>query len=176
MYRADGVQRGRTLFMMHATLLKINSQLRRGSHVKHDQTTHTKKLSFGAHRCLACIGVRSIPHPCKARPVAYGIVFVGLILEPLVEFPPRAEFVGETTMSTTLVNPQGAKVRHAVVAPSIPPWRVTGYRQRVCGTQLRRKCRSWMAVPVRSCFLIQSLGIEEQDGSQNKFYSHQTRS
>ena len=40
----------------------------------------------------------------RPAPVDTGIVFRRVDLDPVVEIPARAEFVGETTLSTTLIN------------------------------------------------------------------------
>ena len=45
----------------------------------------------------------------KPAPIDTGIVFRRVDLDPVVEVPARAECVGETTMSTTLIK-DGAKV------------------------------------------------------------------
>ena len=39
----------------------------------------------------------------KPAPVDTGIVFCRTDLDPMVEIPARAEFVGDTTLSTTLI-------------------------------------------------------------------------
>lgn len=95
----------------------------------------------------------------KPAPVDSGIVFRRVDLDPVVDIPARAENVGETTMSTTLVNGDakvdtvehllsamaGLGIDNAVVelsAPEVP-------------------IMDGSAGPF--VFLIQSAGIEEQD-------------
>ena len=98
----------------------------------------------------------------KPAPVGTGIVFVRVDLDPVVEIPARAEFVGETTMSTTLVN-QGAKVdtvEHLLSA-------MAGLGIDNAYVEL-----SAPEVPIMDgsagpfVFLIQSAGIEEQDAAK----------
>lgn len=98
----------------------------------------------------------------KPAPVGTGIVFVRVDLDPAVEIPARAEFVGETTMSTTLVN-QGAKVdtvEHLLSA-------MAGLGIDNAYVEL-----SAPEVPIMDgsagpfVFLIQSAGIEEQDAAK----------
>jgi UDP-3-O-[3-hydroxymyristoyl] N-acetylglucosamine deacetylase len=95
----------------------------------------------------------------KPAPVDSGIVFRRVDLDPVVDIPARAEFVGETTMSTTLVA-GGAKVdtvEHLLSA--------------MAGLGIDNACVELSApeVPIMDgsagpfVFLIQSAGIEEQD-------------
>ncbi|AQZ94756.1 UDP-3-O-acyl-N-acetylglucosamine deacetylase [Halopseudomonas phragmitis] len=95
----------------------------------------------------------------KPAPVDTGIVFCRTDLDPMVEIPARAEFVGETTMSTTLVK-DGAKVdtvEHLLSA-------MAGLGIDNAYVEL-----SAPEVPIMDgsagpfVFLIQSAGIEEQD-------------
>ncbi|SDU22100.1 UDP-3-O-acyl-N-acetylglucosamine deacetylase [Halopseudomonas salegens] len=95
----------------------------------------------------------------KPAPVDSGIVFRRVDLEPMVDIPARAENVGETTMSTTLVK-DGAKVdtvEHLLSA--------------MAGLGIDNAVVELSApeVPIMDgsagpfVFLIQSAGIEEQD-------------
>lgn len=95
----------------------------------------------------------------KPAPVDSGIVFRRVDLDPVVEIPACAECVGETTMSTTLVQ-DGVKVdtvEHLLSA--------------MAGLGIDNACIELSAaeVPIMDgsagpfVFLIQSAGIEEQD-------------
>ena len=80
----------------------------------------------------------------KPAPVDTGIVFCRTDLDPVVEIPARAENVGETTMSTTLVkgDVKVDTVEHLLSA-------MAGLTTPTSSCPLR-KCRSWMAALVRS--------------------------
>ncbi|TVP89269.1 MAG: UDP-3-O-acyl-N-acetylglucosamine deacetylase [Pseudomonadaceae bacterium] len=95
----------------------------------------------------------------KPAPIDSGIVFRRVDLDPVVDIPARAENVGETTMSTTLVK-DGAKVdtvEHLLSA--------------MAGLGIDNAVVELSApeVPIMDgsagpfVFLIQSAGIEEQD-------------
>ncbi len=95
----------------------------------------------------------------KPAPVDTGIVFCRTDLEPLVEIPARAENVGETTLSTTLMK-DGVRidtVEHLLSA-------MAGL-----GIDNARIELSCSEVPIMDgsagpfVFLIQSAGLEEQD-------------
>ena len=98
----------------------------------------------------------------KPAPVDTGIVFRRVDLDPVVEIPARAECVGETTMSTTLVK-DGAKVdtvEHLLSA-------MAGLGIDNAYVEL-----SAAEVPIMDgsagpfVFLIQSAGIAEQDAAK----------
>src|SRR5690554_3144549 len=95
----------------------------------------------------------------KPAPVDSGIVFRRTDLDPVAEVPARAEYVGETTMSTTLIK-DGVKVdtvEHLLSA--------------MAGLGIDNAVVELSApeVPIMDgsagpfVFLIQSAGIEEQD-------------
>jgi UDP-3-O-[3-hydroxymyristoyl] N-acetylglucosamine deacetylase len=71
----------------------------------------------------------------KPAPVDTGIVFCRADLDPVVQIPARAENVGETTMSTTLVNGDVKvdTVEHLLSASITPT-----------SSSPRPKCQSWM--------------------------------
>ena len=95
----------------------------------------------------------------KPAPVDTGIVFCRADLDPVVQIPARAENVGETTMSTTLVNGdvKVATVEHLLSA-------MAGLGIDNAYVEL-----SASEVPIMDgsagpfVFLIQSAGLEEQD-------------
>ena len=84
----------------------------------------------------------------KPAPVDTGIVFCRADLDPVVQIPARAENVGETTMSTTLVNGDVKvdTVEHLLSAMaglgSITP----------TSNSPRLKSRLWTVAPGLSCF------------------------
>ena len=95
----------------------------------------------------------------KPAPVDSGIVFRRTDLDPVGEIPARAEYVGETTMSTTLIK-DGVKVD--TVEHLLSAMAGLGIDNAVVE-------RSAPEVPIMDgragpfVFLIQSAGIEEQD-------------
>lgn len=98
----------------------------------------------------------------KPAPIDTGIVFRRVDLDPVVEVPARAECVGETTMSTTLIK-DGAKVdtvEHLLSA-------MAGLGIDNAYVEL-----SAPEVPIMDgsagpfVFLIQSAGIAEQDAAK----------
>ena len=98
----------------------------------------------------------------KPAPVDTGIVFVRADLDPVVQIPARAENVGETTMSTTLVNGDVKvdTVEHLLSA-------MAGLGIDNAYVEL-----SASEVPIMDgsagpfVFLIQSAGLEEQDAAK----------
>jgi len=95
----------------------------------------------------------------RPAPVNTGIVFRRVDLDPMVEIPARAENVGDTTLSTTLVrgDVRVSTVEHLLSA--------------MAGLGIDNACVELSAaeVPIMDgsagpfVFLIQSAGIEEQD-------------
>ncbi len=98
----------------------------------------------------------------KPAPVDTGIVFCRTDLEPAVEIPARAENVGETTLSTTLVK-DGVKV--ATVEHLLSAMAGLGIDNAYVEVSAEE-------VPIMDgsagpfVFLIQSAGIEEQDAAK----------
>ena len=100
----------------------------------------------------------------KSAPIDTGIVFCRTDLDPVVEIPARAENVGETTLSTTLVK-DGVKV--ATVEHLLSAMAGLGIDNAYVEVSAEE-------VPIMDgsagpfVFLIQSAGIEEQE-SPKKF-------
>jgi UDP-3-O-[3-hydroxymyristoyl] N-acetylglucosamine deacetylase len=98
----------------------------------------------------------------KPAPIDYGIVFCRVDLDPVVEIPARAENVGETLLSTTLVRDgvKVATVEHLLSA-------MAGLGIDNCRIELNAE-----EVPIMDgsagpfVFLIQSAGIEEQEAAK----------
>ena len=98
----------------------------------------------------------------KPAPIDTGIVFVRADLDPVVQIPARAENVGETTMSTTLINGDVKvdTVEHLLSA-------MAGLGIDNAYVEL-----SASEVPIMDgsagpfVFLIQSAGLEEQDAAK----------
>lgn len=98
----------------------------------------------------------------KPAPIDTGIVFVRADLDPVVQIPARAENVGETTMSTTLVSGDTKvdTVEHLLSA-------MAGLGIDNAYVEL-----SASEVPIMDgsagpfVFLIQSAGLEEQDAAK----------
>ncbi len=91
--------KGRFCYHRRPLLKTVRSQRLSGQ--SHDQTTHLEEHHPGYWRRSA-LGEK-VYLTLKPAPVDTGIVFCRTDLDPVVEIPARAENVGETTMSTTLV-------------------------------------------------------------------------
>jgi len=94
----------------------------------------------------------------RPAPVNTGIVFRRIDLDPIIDIPARAEYVGDTTMQTTLVNGAGhvATVEHLMSA--LAGLGIDNAYIDVTSSEV--PIMDGSAAPF--VFLIQSAGIEEQ--------------
>lgn len=99
-------------------------------------------------------------HPA---PVDTGIVFRRVDLDPVLEIPARADCVGETTLSTTLVMPAGrvATVEHLVAA--LAGSGIDNAVVEVDGPEI--PIMDGSAAPF--VFLLQSAGVQEQEAAKS---------